>query len=138
MMLYAVSAIGAMIAVDALVFWGPVIALVTAVMTAIIAGKVQLSAVNKTAATNESSILLTGYNQLVAALQQQVSEVQNDYNDLRERATKAELASEHAQKELIAARADYTRQIAEMRNKHDRDLALLHAEIASLRVTKEN
>lgn len=124
---------GAMLAVDALVLWGPIIALVAAVLTAVIAGRVQLSAVNKTAATNESSILLTGYNQLVAALQQQVSEVQKDYNDLRERAIKAEASAMEASVALRAAKADFSRQISELTVKHDRELAILHAEMASLR-----
>lgn len=130
MRLYAIAA---MLAVDALVLWGPIIALVAAVLTAVIAGRVQLSAVNKTAATNESSILLTGYNQLVAALQQQVAEVQKDYNDLRERAIKAEASAAEAVVALRAAKVDYNRQISELSAKHDKELAILHAEMASLR-----
>lgn len=127
--------IAAAIMADAgLVLWGPVIALVTGIAVALIGGKVQLRAVEQTTEVNESSVLLTGYNQLVASLQRQVADVQSDYNDLRERATKAESAAEEAVRALEAAKLDYNRQITELRNTHERDLALLHAEIANLRV----
>lgn len=140
------ATIGAIVAVETIVLWGPIIALVTAITVAVITSKSQVRAAEKTAQSAESSILLTGYNQLVASLQQQVSEVQKDYDDLRERAIRAETAAEAAQAATVDCerhrhtdRADHARAIQDMNDKHDRQMALMHAELAAMKETiKEN
>lgn len=143
--------VAAAIFADSLVVWGPVIALVTAVLVALIAGRYQLKSAETTQKTAEDSVLLSGYNQLVSALQSQVNEVQQDNRNSTERAITAEatahraiLATQECERRGESDKAEFQAKldqlvrkhntdIAELKSKHDRELAALSREIAVIR-----
>ena len=131
--------------------WSPAFVVAASVIVAFVTGKYQVKSVRTSPKSAEDSVLLTGYNQLVSSLQQQINEVQADNVASTARAIQAEataqlaiLATQECEKRREEDRRQYQDQIdaivakqkadiSMLTAKHDRELAALSREIAAIR-----